>query len=100
MVRSVLRGGRAVAVGLAMAGAVAAIDLLYATLGLAGFGRLLSGEAPRVALGLASAAILVGLGFRTMGLGLRARAALSCRTTSSTRGARSSLPSLRLRSTP
>jgi putative LysE/RhtB family amino acid efflux pump len=69
----VLRGGRAVAVGLAMAGAVAAIDLLYATLGLAGIGRLLSGGALRVALGAASAAILVALGVRTMRLGFRAR---------------------------
>jgi hypothetical protein len=38
IVRSVLRGGRAVAVGLAMAAAVAAIDLAYAIVGLAGMG--------------------------------------------------------------
>jgi putative LysE/RhtB family amino acid efflux pump len=56
-----------------MAAAVAGIDLLYATLGLAGVGRLLSGGALRLALGLASAAILVGLGVRTMHLGFRAR---------------------------
>jgi putative LysE/RhtB family amino acid efflux pump len=73
IVRSVLRGGRAVAVGLAMAGAVAGIDLLYATLGLAGVGRLLSGGTLRLALGLASATILVALGVRTMHLGFRAR---------------------------
>jgi putative LysE/RhtB family amino acid efflux pump len=73
IVRSVLRGGRAVAVGLAMAGAVAAIDLLYATLGLASAGRLLSGETPRLVLGLVSAAILAVLGIRTMRFGLRAR---------------------------
>jgi putative LysE/RhtB family amino acid efflux pump len=73
IVRSVLRGGRALAVGLAMAGAVAAIDLLYATLGLAGVGRLLSGGALRLAFGAASAAILVFLGLRTMRLGFRAR---------------------------
>ena len=36
IVRSVLRGGRAVAVGLAMAGAVALVDVLYGTLGLGG----------------------------------------------------------------
>jgi hypothetical protein len=36
IVRSVLRGGRAFAVGLAMAAAVAAIDLGYAIVGLAG----------------------------------------------------------------
>lgn len=68
-----LRGGRAVAVGLAMAGAVAAIDLMYATLGLAGVGKLLSGGTLRLALGAASAAILVALGIRTMRLGFRAR---------------------------
>jgi putative LysE/RhtB family amino acid efflux pump len=73
IVRSVLRGGRALAVGLAMAGAVAAIDLLYATLGLAGVGRLLSGGALRLAFGAASAAILIALGLRTMRLGFRAR---------------------------
>ena len=73
VVRSVLRGGRAVTVGLAMAAAVAGIDLLYATLGLAGVGRLLSGGALRLVLGLASAAILVALGLRTMRLGFRAR---------------------------
>jgi threonine/homoserine/homoserine lactone efflux protein len=46
IVRSVLRGGRAVAVGLAMAVAVAAIDLAYAVVGLAGIGSLVNG-APR-----------------------------------------------------
>ena len=76
IVRSVLRGGRAFAVGLAMAGAVAAIDLLYATLGLAGVGRLLSEGPLRLALGAASAAILVALGIRTMRLGFRARIGL------------------------
>jgi putative LysE/RhtB family amino acid efflux pump len=76
IVRSVLRGGRAFAVGLAMAGAVAAIDLLYATLGLAGVGRLLSGGALRLALGAASAAILIALGLRTIRTGFRVRAGL------------------------
>ena len=73
IVRSVLRGGRALAVGLAMAGAVALIDVLYATLGLAGVGRLLSGGAVRLSLGLVSAAILVAIGARTAWIGLRAR---------------------------
>ena len=76
IVRSVLRGGRAVAVGLAMAAAVAAIDLLYATLGLAGVGRLLSGGTLHLALGAASAAILIALGIRTLHLGFRARLGL------------------------
>jgi hypothetical protein len=39
IVRTVLRGGRA----LAMAAAVALVDLLYAAVGLAGIGRALSG---------------------------------------------------------
>jgi threonine/homoserine/homoserine lactone efflux protein len=76
IVRSVLRGGRAVAVGLAMAGAVALVDLLYASLGLAGVGRLLQGDGLRLALGLVSAAVLVVIGARTLMRGLRARSGL------------------------
>jgi threonine/homoserine/homoserine lactone efflux protein len=75
IVRSVLRGGRAIAVGLAMAAAVAAIDLAYAIVGLAGVGRLLNGSA-RLWLGLVSAAILVAIGTRTLWIGLRARSGL------------------------
>ncbi len=73
IVRSVLRGGRAFAVGLAMAAAVASIDVLYAALGLAGLGRSLAGSQW---LGLLSAAILVAIGLRTVRLGLRARIGL------------------------
>lgn len=73
IVRSVLRGGRAVAVGVAMAGAVASIDLVYGALGLAGAGQLLGASAARLALGLVSAAILVGIGARTLWRGVRAR---------------------------
>jgi putative LysE/RhtB family amino acid efflux pump len=76
IVRSVLRGGRALAVGLAMAAAVAAIDLAYAIAGLAGVGRLLSGGSARLWLGLVSAAILVTIGMRTLWIGLRARLGL------------------------
>jgi threonine/homoserine/homoserine lactone efflux protein len=76
IVRSVLRGGRAVAVGLAMAGAVALVDLLYGTLGLAGVGQLLNGGMLRLALGLVSAAILVAIGVRTAWIGFRARLGL------------------------
>jgi putative LysE/RhtB family amino acid efflux pump len=76
IVRSVLRGGRAVAVGLAMAAAVAAIDVLYAALGLAGVGRLLDAGPLRLALGLLSAAILLAIGVRTAWLGFRARLGL------------------------
>jgi putative LysE/RhtB family amino acid efflux pump len=74
IVRSVLRGGRAVAVGLAMAVAVAAIDLAYAVVGLAGIGSLLNGGSARVWLGLLSAAILVAIGMRTLWKGARVRA--------------------------
>lgn len=76
IVRSVLRGGRALAVGLAMAAAVAFIDLAYAVVGLAGVGRLLNEGTAHVWLGLASAAILVAIGMRTLWIGLRARLGL------------------------
>jgi threonine/homoserine/homoserine lactone efflux protein len=76
IVRSVLRGGRAVAVGLAMAGAVALVDLVYATLGLAGVGQLLNGGAASLAFGLASAAILIAIGARTAYVGFRVRLGL------------------------
>jgi putative LysE/RhtB family amino acid efflux pump len=59
-----------------MAAAVAAIDLLYAAVGLAGIGRLLNGGAMQVSFGLVSAAILVGVGARTLWLGWRARLGL------------------------
>jgi len=73
IVRSVLRGGRALAVGLAMAGGVALVDLLYATLGLAGVGAALRVHAVGIALGLASAAVLATIGARTLWRGVRAR---------------------------
>jgi putative LysE/RhtB family amino acid efflux pump len=79
IVRTVLRGGRAVAVGLAMAAAVAIVDLLYAAVGLAGVGRVLSGQPARLAFGLASGAILVVIGVRTAWTGLRARVGLETR---------------------
>jgi threonine/homoserine/homoserine lactone efflux protein len=76
IVRTVLRGRRALAVGLAMALAVAGVDVLYAALGLAGAGQLLSADRLRVPLGLASAAILVWIGLRTIHRGLWARLGL------------------------
>jgi putative LysE/RhtB family amino acid efflux pump len=76
IVRSVLRGGRAVAVGLAMAAAVALIDVFYGSIGLAGVGQLLNGSAVRLSLGLLSAAILIAIGARTLWIGFRARAGL------------------------
>ena len=76
VVRTVLRGGRAIAVGLAMASAIAAIDLLYAVVGLAGIGQVLEGGVATTALGLMSAAILITIGLRTAWTGLRARIGL------------------------
>jgi threonine/homoserine/homoserine lactone efflux protein len=76
IVRTVLRGGRAVAVGLAMAAAVALVDLLYAAVGLAGVGRLLADAPLRLAFGLVSAAILMTIGIRTASDGVRARVGL------------------------
>jgi threonine/homoserine/homoserine lactone efflux protein len=73
IIRSVLRDGRAIAVGLAMAVAVAGIDLAYAIVGLSGIGRLLNGGSLRLLLGLVSASILIAIGVRTLWLGWRAR---------------------------
>src|SRR5262249_24071929 len=70
VVCSILRGGRALVIGLAMAVAIAGIDVLYATLGLVGAGKLTSGADVRLVLGLASAAILCAIGLRTMWNGL------------------------------
>src|SRR5919198_112072 len=66
IVRSVLRGGRAVAVGVAMAVAVALIDLLHAAVGLAGAGRLLYAGPVPIALGAANPAILAGVAAGTL----------------------------------
>lgn len=76
VVRTVLRGGRAIAVGLAMAVAVAAIDLLYAAVGLAGIGQVLDGSLATTVFGLVSATILITIGLRTTWTGLRARIGL------------------------
>jgi putative LysE/RhtB family amino acid efflux pump len=76
IVRSVLRGGRALAVGLAMAAAVVAIDLGYAIVGLAGVGNLLAGGWLELWFGLVSAAVLIGIGMRTLWIGWRARVGL------------------------
>jgi threonine/homoserine/homoserine lactone efflux protein len=76
IVRTVLRGGRAIAVGLAMASAVAAIDLLYAGVGLAGIGQVLEGNIATTVFGVVSATILITIGVRTAWTGLRARIGL------------------------
>jgi putative LysE/RhtB family amino acid efflux pump len=65
-----------VAVGLAMAAAVAGIDLLYAAVGLAGIVTLLNGTSIRLWLGLTSAAVLIAIGARTLWIGWRSRSGL------------------------
>jgi putative LysE/RhtB family amino acid efflux pump len=72
IVRSVLRGN--FRIGLAMAAAVALVDLGYAALGIAGLGRALeqAGTA-RVAFAVVGGAVLVAIGLRTMWIGFRAR---------------------------
>jgi putative LysE/RhtB family amino acid efflux pump len=75
IVRSVLRGS--LRIGLAMAGGVALVDMLYASLGLAGVGRLIdAADGARLALGLLGAAVLVVLGLRTLWSGFRFRMGL------------------------
>jgi threonine/homoserine/homoserine lactone efflux protein len=76
IVRTALRGGRAVVVGLAMALAVAGVDVLYAALGLLGLGAATDAGVVRLVLGLASGGLLVAIGARTLWLGFRARAGL------------------------
>jgi putative LysE/RhtB family amino acid efflux pump len=72
IVRSVLRGN--FRIGLAMAAAVALVDLGYAALGLLGVARALeAADEVGVALGFVGAAVLVALGLRTMWIGFRAR---------------------------
>jgi putative LysE/RhtB family amino acid efflux pump len=86
-------------VGLAMAVAIAGIDLLYATVGLAGIGNLLNGGALRLWLGLVSASILVAIGARTLGSAGKRVSASSRLRTSSPPGARFSRRSPPRRST-
>jgi putative LysE/RhtB family amino acid efflux pump len=72
IVRSVVRGN--FRIGLAMAAAVALVDLGYAALGLAGVVRALEAtDGVRVVLGFVGAAVLAALGLRAMWIGFRAR---------------------------
>jgi putative LysE/RhtB family amino acid efflux pump len=72
IVRSVVRGN--FRIGVAMAAAVALVDLSYAALGLAGVGRALQETGSvRTVFGFVGAALLVGLGLRAMWIGFRAR---------------------------
>ena len=72
LVRTTLRSGRPS--GLAVAGGIALVDLLYAALGAAGAGALLAIDPLRMALGLVGAAALLLIGGRTLWASLRVRA--------------------------
>ncbi len=71
LVRTVMRG--AILAGIAFAGAVALVDLLYAAAGLAGAGALLTIEPLRMAFGVVGALVLVVIGVRTLASAHRLR---------------------------
>lgn len=70
-VRSVLRG--AFATGVAIGAGAALIDLLYASLGLAGAATLLEIDALRIALGAVGALVLAAIGAHTLWAAFRVR---------------------------
>jgi threonine/homoserine/homoserine lactone efflux protein len=70
-VRSVLRG--AFTSGLAIGAGAALIDLVYASLGLAGAASLLEIDALRIALGALGACVLAVIGARTLWAAFRVR---------------------------
>jgi threonine/homoserine/homoserine lactone efflux protein len=70
-VRSVLRG--ALATGVAIGAGAALIDLLYASLGLAGAASLLEIDALRLSLGALGALVLALIGARTLWAAFRVR---------------------------
>ena len=70
-VRSVLRG--AFTTGVAIGAGAALIDLLYASLGLAGAASLLEIDALRVSLGALGAVVLATIGARTLWAAFRVR---------------------------
>ena len=71
LVRSTLRRGWAI--GLAIGGGIACVDVLYSTLGAAGAAPLLQLGQLRLVLGLVGAAVLVALGARTLWSAFRIR---------------------------
>ena len=71
LIRSTLRG--TLATGLAIGAGIAVVDALYAAAGAAGAAPVLSIESLRMALGLLGAAVLVGLGARTLWSAFRVR---------------------------
>ena len=70
-IRSVLRG--ALTGGIAIGAGAALVDLLYASLGLAGAASLLEAEGLRVAFGLLGAAVLAYIGAKTLWSAFRVR---------------------------
>jgi putative LysE/RhtB family amino acid efflux pump len=74
LIRSTLRSGWRV--GLAIGAGVAVIDGLYAAAGAAGAAPLLAYEPVRTTLGLVGAAVLIGLGVRTLHSAFRVRLGL------------------------
>jgi putative LysE/RhtB family amino acid efflux pump len=73
LIRSTLRRGWAI--GLAIGAGIAAVDMLYASLGAAGAAPLLAVPSLRLAGGLVGAAVLLWLGARTLWSAVRVRGA-------------------------
>jgi len=71
LVRTTLRSGWLP--GLAIGAGIAAVDALYAACGAAGAAPFLAFEPVRLALGLVGAAVLIGLGARTLYSAFRVR---------------------------
>jgi len=71
LVRTTLRSGWLA--GLAIGAGIAAVDALYAACGAAGAAPFLAFEPVRLALGLVGAAVLIGLGARTLYSAFRVR---------------------------
>ena len=71
LVRTTLRAGWLA--GLAIGTGIAVVDALYAACGAAGAAPFLAFEPVRLALGLLGAAVLVGLGIRTLYTAFRVR---------------------------
>jgi putative LysE/RhtB family amino acid efflux pump len=71
LMRTTLRAGWLA--GLAIGAGIAVVDALYAACGAAGAAPFLAFEPVRIALGLVGAAVLIGLGARTLYSALRVR---------------------------
>ena len=71
LIRSTLRGGAVI--GLAIGAGIAVVDTLYAAAGAAGAAPVLAIDSVRTLFGLVGAAVLVGLGVRTLWSAWRVR---------------------------